>query len=146
MTITSPAFKNGEPIPRDYTCDGGNNRPTLQIRETPPDAKSFALILEDPDAPGGTFTHWIVWNIPAGTKELPAEKLPEEAVEGRTDFGSVKYGGPCPPSGHPHRYFFKLYALDDMLTLKAGASREELESEIEKRQLEKAELIGLYKR
>ncbi|MFI5087705.1 MAG: YbhB/YbcL family Raf kinase inhibitor-like protein [Terriglobales bacterium] len=125
--------------------------PQLAWSGAPPGTKSFALILDDPDAPGGTFTHWMVWNIPAGTHELP-ENLPKTAEltdgarQGRNDFGKVGYGGPCPPPGKPHRYFFRLFALDNAPAVKAGAGREELERALQGHILARGELMGRYAR
>lgn len=160
MTLTSPSFHNQESIPQKFTCDGGDISPELQVQNVPTEAKSLALIVDDPDATGGvTFTHWLVWNI-AASKEaslapsgrdpiiiIKEDSVPPGAVEGKNDFPKVGYGGPCPPRGSkPHRYFFKLYALSSMLNLKEGAGKAELESEIQKYLLDKTELIGLYGR
>ena len=148
MILTSPAFQNNGPIPAKYSCDGGNINPELQIQNTPKEAKSLALIMDDPDATGGrTFTHWIVWNIDPKTAVIKEESTPPSSIEGMTDFGRSGYGGPCPPRGSkPHRYFFKLYALDVRLDLPAGASKSSLESEIKKHLLAQTELVGLYGR
>lgn len=158
MLLTSPSFNNQEPIPGKFTCDGGDFNPELLVQNVPAEAKSLALVVDDPDATGGTtFTHWIVWNIDPKTTIIKEESVPpglpsvasakEGAVEGKNDFPKIGYGGPCPPRGSkPHRYFFKLYALSSMLNLKEGANKAELEAEIQKYLLEKTELIGLYGR
>lgn len=156
MLLTSPAFKNDEFIPKKYTCDGstspaaggGNVNPELDIQNVPEGTGSLALIMDDPDATGGrTFTHWLVWNIDPKTTTIKEESVPPNSAEGTTDFAKVGYGGPCPPKGsNPHRYFFKLYALDATLGLPAGAGKNELEAEISKHLITKTELIGFYKR
>lgn len=148
MLITSPSFLNSQPIPKKFTCDGGNINPELQIQNIPGEAKSLALIVDDPDATGGrTFTHWLLWNIDPKTTLIKEESKPPESIEGKNDFGRIGYGGPCPPPGSkPHRYFFKLYALRAVLDLPEGAKKGELESEISKHLVEKSELIGLYQR
>ncbi len=144
MKLTSPAFEHNKEMPSEYTCDDSNINPELNIEDIPEDAKSLALIMDDPDAPMGTWIHWVVWNIPAETKTIAKGNEPE-GIQGTTSFGDKGYGGPCPPSG-THRYFFKLYALDASLNLEEGAKKEDLEKAIEGHIIEKAELIGLYKR
>ncbi len=148
MLITSPSFKDGEKIPVKFSCDGGNMNPELQIQNVPENAKSLALIMDDPDATRGrTFTHWLVWNIDPATVLIKEESVPPGALEGTNDFPRVGYGGPCPPKGaNPHHYHFKLYALDAILKLGEGAKKSELESEINKHLIAEAELIGLYGR
>lgn len=146
MTITSPAFQNNGYIPKKFTCEGENVNPELRIQTVPENTKSLALIMEDPDAPGGTFVHWTVWNINPKTTEIKENEVPAGSIEGRTSADKPGYIGPCPPPGKPHRYFFKLYALDDSLPLSAGASKKDLETEIQKHLLTKAELVGLYGR
>ncbi|RJQ28454.1 YbhB/YbcL family Raf kinase inhibitor-like protein [Candidatus Parcubacteria bacterium] len=146
MIITSPAFEDNATIPEKYTCDGGDINPELHIHNVPEDAVSLALVVDDPDAPGGTFTHWTVWNIDPKTTRIKEESVPSNGVEGMTSFGRVGYGGPCPPPGKPHRYYFKLYALKDMLNLPNGTTIKEFEAEKERHLIEKAELIGLYGR
>lgn len=143
MNISSPEFKNNEPIPTKFTCQGENINPKLEISGVPAKAKSLALITDDPDATVGTFTHWLIWNIDTKTSTIKENSGP--GVQGANDRKENKYTGPCPPSG-THRYFFKLYALDAMLDLKAGAGKSELESEIAKHELEHAELMGTYKK
>lgn len=143
MNLSSPAFQNNGKIPVKYTCDGENINPPLIISDIPNKTKSLVLIVDDPDAPMGTWLHWTVFNIDPKTKEISENSIPSGALEGITDFGSIGYGGPCPPSG-THRYFFKLYALDIKLDLSSGVSKEEIEKAIEGHILDKAELIGLY--
>ncbi len=142
MKISS-VFNNGDNIPKKYTCDGQDISPALKVNDVPATAKSLVLIVDDPDAPRGTWTHWTVWNIPPTTKDIPeGAKL---GVEGITDFGTIGYGGPCPPSGS-HTYRFKLYALDKMLDLRRGASLSELEKEMNGHVIAQAELDGEYQR
>jgi len=145
IKITSSAFVQNEMIPQKYTCDGQDINPPLGIDDLLSGTKSLALIVDDPDTPGGTWTHWLVWNITPGTKEIKENSLPEGSVLGTNDFGKLEYGGPCPPSG-VHRYFFKIYALDTMLTLNSGAKRKDLEQAMEKHILEQGELIARYQR
>jgi Raf kinase inhibitor-like YbhB/YbcL family protein len=147
FTITSTAFAEGAAIPAKYTCDDANVSPPLRW-DGAPAAQSFALIADDPDAPGGTFTHWVLFDIPAAQRELP-EGLAAGAlgVAGRNDFGNVGYGGPCPPRGAPHRYLFTLSALDvATLKLPANASRSEVEAAIRGHILGQAKLMGRYGR
>ena len=149
MKLTSPAFKNNGLMPSEHTCDGSDTSPELRIEEVPQNAKSLALIMDDPDVPksirpSGLWIHWVAWNIPANTKTILKGNEPE-GVGGNSDFKRTGYGGPCPPSG-THRYFFKLYALDAELNLAGGAAKKELEKAMEGHVIERAELIGLYKR
>ena len=146
FTLTSPAFADGANIPRRHTCDGENRSPRLTWRDPPTGARSFALIVDDPDAPAGTFTHWVLFDIPGGSTELA--EAATGGRSGRNDFGKNGYGGPCPPKGHgPHRYFFKLSALDvDALTLGDGASRAQLEKAMQGHVLAAAQLVGRYER
>ncbi|MGB5197246.1 MAG: YbhB/YbcL family Raf kinase inhibitor-like protein, partial [Candidatus Deferrimicrobium sp.] len=122
LQFTSQAFPNNGMIPPEYTCDGANVNPPLTVRNAPAKSGSLALIVDDPDAPRGTWVHWVVWNMGADTKDIPANSVPTGALQGTNDFGKQGYGGPCPPSG-THRYFFKLYALDISLALKTGATK-----------------------
>ena len=150
FTIKTTAFPNAGTIPKRYTCDGPDLSPELSWAGAPPGTQSFALIADDPDAPVGTWTHWIIWDIPPG-KGLPegvakSETLKDGTRQGKNDFKRIGYGGPCPPPGKPHRYFFKLYALDTKLEVKAGASRKELESAMKAHVLSQAELMGRYGR
>jgi len=145
LSIESAAFPHNGMIPAAHTCDGADTSPPLSIRNVPAKAKTLALIVDDPDAPGKTWVHWVVWNIGADTAEIPSNTVPAGALQGKNDFGKPAYGGPCPPSG-THRYFFKLYALDAALPLKAGATKAQIEEAMKGRVLEKAERIGLYRR
>lgn len=145
MKIISSAFINNQKIPAKYTCDGQNINPPLKIEEAPEKTKSLVLIIDDPDASGGTWIHWTIWNINPETKEIPEGTVPEGAVEGMTDFGKPGYDGPCPPIG-THRYFFKLYALDNMLNLDPSAKAEDIEKSLAGHILAEAQLIGLYGR
>jgi hypothetical protein len=145
MDLTCQAFPNNGMIPSEYTCDGADGNPPLSIRNVPEKSRSLALIVDDPDAPRGTWVHWVVWNIGPDTTEIPANSVPGGALQGTNDFGKRNYGGPCPPSG-THRYFFKLYALDNSVALNAGATKAQLEEAMKGHLLEKAELIGLYRR
>ncbi len=145
FTLTSPAFTAGGPIPAKYTCDGADVSPPLVITGVPAGAQSLALIVEDPDAPRGTWVHWVVWNIAPGAAELAEDAVPVGASLGKTDFGDAAYGGPCPPSG-THRYFFKLYALDAVLSLAPRASKTSLERAMQSHVVGRAELMGTYTR
>ena len=142
MTITCPDFKHSGTIPSEYTCDGDDVNPPLDIEDVPKGAETMALLVDDTDAPGKTWVHWIAFNIPIGA-EIRRDSVP--GIEGRNDFDQRSYGGPCPPSG-AHRYYFKLYALDTRLDLKAGCSNSELLRAMEGHILDHAELIGLYSR
>jgi len=145
MKLTSPDFTDGATIPSDFTCDGNDKIPTLIISEVPSSAKSLALIMDDPDSPSGNWTHWLIWNIPAATKELSVNNIPSQAIQGKNDFGNNGYGGPCPGRGE-HHYQFKLYALSDSLILQTGASKDNLETEIKKYLIEQVTLTGKYQR
>ena len=150
INITSSAFEEGGLIPAKYTCDGADVSPPLQWDAVPEGTKSIALICDDPDAPMGTWVHWVLFNLPAETKELvediPADKiLPDGASQGVSDFGRIGYGGPCPPGG-THRYFFKIYALDTELGLEAGADKRQLLKAMEGHILGQGQLVGKYKR
>ncbi len=142
IKVFSSAFAANGSIPGKYTCDGQNINPPLEFEGIPEEAESLVLILDDPDAPTKTFTHWIVWNIE------PVAKIEEDSipgVEGLNDFKKIGYGGPCPPSG-THRYFFRVYALDKKLELKAGAGRKDLENEMIGHIIAEGELMGKYSR
>ena len=149
MKIQSTAFKEGEKIPSKFTCDGKNISPELSWSDFPPNTKTFALIVDDPDAPGGTFVHWVVYNISSNFTNLPegttSENLPPGIKQGTNHFGDNDYGGPCPPSG-THRYYFKLYALDSEVQLKAGAGKNDLLKAMEGHIIAEAELMGKYER
>ena len=147
--LTSIAFAYEDPIPMKYTCDGDDISPPLQWSEPPPGTQSFALIVDDPDA-RGTWDHWLIFNLPAGTLALP-EAVPTESdladgsKQGLNSWKKLGYGGPCPPGG-PHRYFFKLYALDTVLDLEAGATKEQLLRGMEGHVLDQTDLMGKYTR
>ena len=150
FTIKTTAFSEGGSIPKKHTCDGADLSPALAWASAPAGTKSLALIADDPDAPVGTWTHWIAWNIPP-EGALPegiakVENLGDGTRQGKNDFKRIGYGGPCPPPGKPHRYFFKLYALDDKLDLKPGASRNELERAMQGHVQSQTELMGKYGR
>lgn len=150
IDLRSPAFQDGDMIPSEYTCGGDDVSPPLEWSGVPVQAKSLALIADDPDAPMGDWVHWVIYDISPGLKTLPAalpktEKLPVSGTQGRTDFGDLGYGGPCPPSG-THRYFFKLYALDTTLDLEAGATKKELLKKMQGHILAEGQLMGKYKR
>jgi len=144
LRVTSPAFKHEGMIPSRYTCDGRDMTPPLRFEDLPKGAASLALVLDDPDAPMGTFDHWVVWNIPPGTTSVEEGREPQ-GVQGRTSFGRMGYGGPCPPRG-VHRYFFKLYALDAMLNLPAGSRKRDLEQAMKGHVIEQAVLMCKYSR
>ena len=151
LTLSSSAFSEGAAIPRRYTCDGDDISPSLSWSGAPAETQSLALIADDPDAPAGTWTHWLIWNIPAKATLLPEDVAKTEladngARQGINDFRRVGYGGPCPPPGKPHRYFFKLYALDARLDLKPAATKAALESAIESHILAQAQYVGTYGR
>lgn len=146
MKITSPVFKNDESIPPKYTCDGAGINPPLIFSNIPKNAKSLALIMDDPDAPmTGGFVHWVIFNIRLEILEIRENSKPESGIEGTNSSGETGYIGPCPPSG-AHHYHFKLYALDKMLNLDSSASRNEVEKAMENHILDQATLIGLYQR
>jgi hypothetical protein len=151
FTLVSPAFPNGGPIASRYTCDGADLSPAFAWSEVPAASQSLALIADDPDAPAGTWTHWVLWNIPARAT-LMAENAPKVelldngARQGTNDFDRIGYGGPCPPPGKPHRYFFRLFALDARLDLKPGATRAQLELAIQPHLLAETHWMGTYKR
>jgi Raf kinase inhibitor-like YbhB/YbcL family protein len=143
MKISSPSFQNGGTLAAKFSQEGGNSNPALKIQGVPAKAKSLALILEDPDAPSGLFTHWLIWNIDPKTTAFTEHTAPKGAVEGTNDFGEVGYGGPQPPSG-THRYYFRIFALDQMVDLAAGAKRRELEKAMKGHVIAQAELMGRY--
>ncbi len=150
FTLNSGSFNNGAAIPRDFTCDGSDNSPALSWTGAPAGTKSFALIVDDPDAPGGVFTHWVIYDIPGEATSLPPG-VPKTADangarQGRNSFGKIGYGGPCPPPGKPHRYFFRLHALSKPLGIKSGATKQDVERAISGSVLGTAELMGTYGR
>ena len=145
MQITSPEFRNNQSIPAKFTCDGDNVNPELNIAEVPAEAKSLVLIMDDPDAPMGTWIHWTAWNIDPSIDKIEENTFPIGSVQGITSSNKSGYGGPCPPSG-THRYFFKVYALDTKIDIEANSGVTLLEKTIEPHVIAKAELIGLYSR
>ncbi len=145
LTIKSPAFSEKERIPSEYTCDGEDVNPPLVFENVPDDARSLALIVEDPDSPGKTWTHWVVFNIPPEIIAIQEDSVPTGSEEAMTDFGKIGYGGPCPHSG-THRYHFRLYALDITLSLTEDVTHEEILNAIEGHILDEAVLVGLYSR
>lgn len=145
FAIKSPAIRENGIIGEDYTCDGNDRSPALLFDQIPAGTRSLALIMDDPDAPGGTWTHWVLWNIGPDTHQIREGNVPERARQGLNDFRKTAYGGPCPPGG-AHRYFFRLYALDRMLDLPAGARRGALESAMEGHILATTSLMGRYER
>jgi Raf kinase inhibitor-like YbhB/YbcL family protein len=149
--LTSTVFKEGQPIPTDYTCSGPDQSPPLTWNNLPTDTVSVALICDDPDAPAGTWVHWVIYNIPPDMNGLPlnvpkTETLPSGARQGVNDFGRIGYGGPCPPRGKPHRYYFKLYALDAQLSLAPGATRQALLDAMKGHVLAEGQLMGTFRR
>jgi hypothetical protein len=145
LVITSLAFKEGETIPVEYTCNGQNISPPLAWSGLPPDTQTLALISDDPDAPAGTWVHWVVYNLPSSTVELLAG-VQNPGVDGTNSSRKTGYSGPCPPAGKPHRYFFKLYALDTTLVLEPGANKAELEKAIRGHVLAEGQLMGTFSR
>ena len=151
LPVFSPVFQEGDRIPTKYTCQGQDISPPLVWREPPAGTQTFALILDDPDAAGGVFTHWILFNIPGNSRELP-EALPTQAqlasgaLQGKNHFGKIGYGSPYPPPGRTHRYQFTLYALDSLLDLKAGTSKKEVLDAMQGHVLAQGQLTGTYKR
>jgi len=143
LHISAPAFAPGSAIPAACALNGQNLSPELRIDSVPANARSLALIVDDPDAPAGLWTHWLVWNLPASTASLSAGKLPPGAVQGKNSFGRVRYDGPAPPSG-THRYFFHLYALDASLSLPAGSNRAALLDAMQGHIVGTGETFGLY--
>jgi Raf kinase inhibitor-like YbhB/YbcL family protein len=151
IELASTAFRDGEAIPPPYTGDGRDVSPPLRWSDPPAGTKSFALICDDPDAPAGTWVHWLLFNLPAQQRQLeesapPQETLAGGARQGKNDFGKSGYGGPAPPPGKPHRYFFKLYALDTLLDLAPGASKSQLVAAMKGHVLPEGQLVGRYGR
>jgi Raf kinase inhibitor-like YbhB/YbcL family protein len=143
MKITSSVFEHNKTIPSKYTCNGENINPPLEFTDVSKEAKSLVLIVDDPDAPMGTWTHWVVYNISSFVREVKEHSIPADGVEGGTSFGKPGYGGPCPPSG-VHRYFFKLYALNKTLSIKGKVDKESVLEYMKDAIIDQAELIGLY--
>jgi len=148
MSLSSSAFKDGQPIPVDYTCDGKNISPPLSWSGAPSETQSLLLIVDDPDAPAGVWTHWLLWNISTDTSALPEDfsKSPSTGKQGTNDFKKLGYGGPCPPAGKAHRYFFRIYALDTTLNVAAGATRKEIDAAMAKHVLATGQWMGTYQR
>jgi Raf kinase inhibitor-like YbhB/YbcL family protein len=151
LELSTTAFSNGGNIPKKYTCDGPDLSPALTWNGAPAGTQTFALIADDPDAPVGTWVHWVLYNAPGGAQGLTEgikkdDQLSDGTLQGRNDFRKIGYGGPCPPPGKPHRYFFKLYALDAKLNLKPGATKAEVESAMKGHILAQAEWLGRYGR
>lgn len=142
MKIRSTAFEDGGTIPDEFSKEGGNHKPPLQFEDVPAEAKSLALIVDDPDAPNGTFTHWLAYDIPPTTREI-GNGSSSAMLQACNDYGQADYGGPRPPSGE-HRYFFKLYALDDQISLARGASRLDMEEALLGHVIAEAEYMGRY--
>lgn len=145
IKVSSTAFYHNDFIPQKYSCDGEDINPPIKIENVPVEAKSLVLNVDDPDAPMGTWNHWLMWNIDPQINEIQENSVPGGAVLGTNDFGKLEYGGPCPPSG-VHRYFFRVFALDTMLNLPAGAKRSELEKAMENHLIDQGELMGKYQR
>jgi hypothetical protein len=150
LQVSSASFSDGGSIPQQFTCDGADDSPNLQWPAAPAGTKSFAIVMDDPDAPAD-FTHWLVYNIPPGVHELaqgaPAQAaMPRGSAEGANDFRRLGYGGPCPPAGKPHHYVFRIYALDIRLDLPPGAARKQLDSEIKQHIVAEGQIIGIYQR
>ena len=153
LAITSSGFTNDAPIPTQFTCDGADQSPAIQWEQGPDNTVSFALIVEDPDAPGGTFIHWVLFDVPSTTLALaqgvpknPTLSTPPGAKQGRTSFKAIGYGGPCPPKGKPHYYHFILFALDKKLGLEPGATRDQVMDAMRGHELARGELVGTYAR
>src|SRR5271157_1050244 len=151
MNLSSTSFHDGSQIPAEYTCSSAGISPQLAWSSPPAATATLALIVTDPDAPRGTWVHWVLYNLPAGTRALPEGlpalgQLPDGALQGRNDFGEIGYGGPCPPPGSPHHYIFTLYALDAKLNLPEGATRAQVEAAIQGHILASGRLVGLYQR
>jgi len=151
ISISSDVFENGGMLSLEYTCDGEDRSPPLSWDAAPAGTQSIALIVDDPDAPGKIFVHWVIFNIPANTTRLPGavpknKTLDDDVLQGTNDFGRIGYNGPCPPPGKPHRYFFRIYALDTTLGLKSGATKSQLEAAMSGHILAQGEMIGKYGR
>jgi Raf kinase inhibitor-like YbhB/YbcL family protein len=151
FTLRSPDFPHGGEIPKQFTCSGEDRSPTLEWTQAPTGTKSFALIADDPDAPAGTWVHWVIFNMPASAKGLHGgtekkDHLADGTRQGQNDFRKIGYNGPCPPPGKPHRYFFRLYALDAQLSLSAPATKADLERAMEGHILGKTEWMGKFQR
>jgi len=151
ISISSDAFNDGSSLPVEHTCDGEDRSPALSWDTVPAGTQSIALLVDDPDAPGKTWVHWVIYNLPSNTIGLPAavpknKTLDDGSLQGKNDFSRIGYNGPCPPPGKPHRYFFKVYALDTTLNLKSGATKSQLEAAMSGHILTQVEMIGEYGR
>jgi Raf kinase inhibitor-like YbhB/YbcL family protein len=151
LSISSPSFSNGDEIPKKFTCSGADASPQLSWTEPPAGTKTFALLVDDPDAPAGNWNHWAMWNLPASARSLPegvgkSQRLPDGSQQGLNDFRKIGYNGPCPPANKPHRYHFQLFALDTKLSLKADAGKPELEAAMKGHILARAEWMGTFHR
>lgn len=151
LVLESPAFTEGSDIPARYSCDGADRSPPLKWSDAPAMTKSFCLIVDDPDAPVGTWDHWVIFNLPVNTSELPeglvnSEELPSGVIQGQNSWNRVGYNGPCPPKGSKHRYFFKLYALDTTLKLTSKANKGDVEKAMQGHILAEAKLMGRFGR
>lgn len=151
FTLSSSAFSNGGDIAKKFTCDGADVSPQLAWTDPPAGTKSLALLADDPDAPVGNWNHWVLWNLPPEIRQLPenlakAPQLPDGSRQGPNDFRKTGYNGPCPPPGKPHRYYFKLFALDTKLDLKGNTVKRELEAAMKGHILGQAEWMGRYRR
>jgi hypothetical protein len=151
ISISSDVFENGSMLSSEYTCDGSDVSPALSWDTIPVGTQSIAIIVDDPDAPGKTWVHWVIYNIPADSSGLPGavpknKTLDDGSLQGKNDFGRIGYNGPCPPPGKPHRYFFKVYALDTTLGLKSGATKSQLESAMSGHILAQGKMVGKYGR
>lgn len=147
MMVSSTGFRDGQPIPRQYTCDGQNISPVVAWSGAPSQTASLVLIVDDPDAPSGVWTHWVVFDLPPSATELPENAASVAGgKQGLNDFKKAGYNGPCPPAGKVHRYFFRIFALDTMLNLPAGATRKAVESAMNKHILAQGQLMGTYER
>jgi Raf kinase inhibitor-like YbhB/YbcL family protein len=145
MIISSTAFENKGFIPKNYTCDGSDVNPPLTFRDLPEGTKDIVLIVDDPDSPSGSWTHWVVWNVNPSLEGVDEGAVPEGALQGRNDFGNIGWGGPCPHGG-THRYRFSLYAIDSKITAEEGKAKDDILQLIKGHVLESAVLVGLYKR
>ena len=151
LNLSSPSFTNGGDIDRKFTCTGADVSPQLAWGEPPAGTNAFALLVDDPDAPVGNWNHWTLWNLPPSAHGLPEGmskegRLPDDSQQGVNDFHKTGYNGPCPPAGKPHRYYFKLFALDTKLDLKTGAGKPELEAAMKGHILAQGEWMGRFKR
>lgn len=151
LELRSPAFSNGDRIPAEFTCTGRNNSPPLSWGQVPKGTSSLVIICEDPDCPTGVFIHWILYNIPPSIESIPGgiprrPVFPDGSAHGLNDFGKMEYGGPCPPPGNPHRYFFRLFALDTLLKLRAPVTRKSIGAAMGEHVIGKGELMGTFSR